>query len=149
MVVVAWTSIATDSYVTLTAHFVTDDWQLASNVLQTRAIYESRTGPRKRNYRRYCFSDGLCPNAKSGFSESSPVDQCIKRIKTFFQHDMIAECQLEEKQKLLGFLCHNLINVPQCFDASRHFDHFSIKSEPSELNRIVWYQEIPTPNGEF
>ncbi|KAK0145636.1 Zinc finger BED domain-containing protein 1 [Merluccius polli] len=40
----AWTSIATVSYVTVTAHFINNDWQLVSLVLQTRAMYESHTG---------------------------------------------------------------------------------------------------------
>ncbi|KAL0151535.1 hypothetical protein M9458_053187 [Cirrhinus mrigala] len=40
----AWTSRATESYVTVTAHHITDDWSLLSHVLQTRAMYESHTG---------------------------------------------------------------------------------------------------------
>ncbi|XP_039661199.1 E3 SUMO-protein ligase ZBED1-like [Perca fluviatilis] len=40
----AWTSVATESYVTITAHYVSEDWQIVSHVLQTRAVYESHTG---------------------------------------------------------------------------------------------------------
>ena len=40
----AWTSVTTKSFVTLTAHFVTDDWKLRSHVLQTRAMNERHTG---------------------------------------------------------------------------------------------------------
>ncbi|KAI7789400.1 putative zinc finger BED domain-containing protein 1-like [Triplophysa rosa] len=40
----SWTSIATDSYVTVTAHYAGDDWQLKSHVLQTRGFNESHTG---------------------------------------------------------------------------------------------------------
>lgn len=40
----AWTSRAVDSYVTITAHYLTEDWQLLSHVLQTRAVHESHTG---------------------------------------------------------------------------------------------------------
>lgn len=32
------------SYVTVTVHFINDEWQLVSLVLQTRAMYESHTG---------------------------------------------------------------------------------------------------------
>ncbi|KAM3873612.1 E3 SUMO-protein ligase ZBED1-like [Diretmus argenteus] len=39
-----WTSRATESYVTVTSHHITDDWGLCSHVLQTRAMYESHTG---------------------------------------------------------------------------------------------------------
>lgn len=38
-----WTSCATDSYMTITAHYITADWQIANPVLQTRAVYESHT----------------------------------------------------------------------------------------------------------
>lgn len=41
----AWTSRATESYVTLTAHHITEDWSLSSHVLQTRAMSECHTGP--------------------------------------------------------------------------------------------------------
>uniref|UniRef100_A0A8C1U7M1 BED-type domain-containing protein n=1 Tax=Cyprinus carpio TaxID=7962 RepID=A0A8C1U7M1_CYPCA len=40
----AWTSRATESYVTLTVHHITDEWKLESCVLQTRAMYDSHTG---------------------------------------------------------------------------------------------------------
>lgn len=32
-----------DSYVTITAHYLTEDWQLQSHVLQTRAVHKSHT----------------------------------------------------------------------------------------------------------
>lgn len=40
----AWTSRATESYVTVTAHHITDQWNLQSHVLQTRAMHDSHTG---------------------------------------------------------------------------------------------------------
>ncbi|KAK0150377.1 Zinc finger BED domain-containing protein 1 [Merluccius polli] len=40
----AWTSRATESYVTITVHHITDEWKLESCVLQTRAMYDSHTG---------------------------------------------------------------------------------------------------------
>ena len=40
----AWTSRATESYVTLTAHHIDDQWNLKSHVLQTRAMRDSQTG---------------------------------------------------------------------------------------------------------
>lgn len=39
-----WTSRGTESYVTITAHFITADWEMRSPVLQTRPLYESHTG---------------------------------------------------------------------------------------------------------
>ncbi|XP_057684886.1 E3 SUMO-protein ligase ZBED1 [Corythoichthys intestinalis] len=38
-----WTSRATESYLTVTAHYITPEWTLASYVLQTRPIYEQHT----------------------------------------------------------------------------------------------------------
>ncbi|XP_065326764.1 E3 SUMO-protein ligase ZBED1-like [Pelmatolapia mariae] len=40
----AWASRAVDSYVTITAHYLTADWRLLSYVLQTRTLHESHTG---------------------------------------------------------------------------------------------------------
>ncbi|XP_053554170.1 thyroid hormone receptor alpha isoform X1 [Bombina bombina] len=40
----SWTSVTTESYVTVTAHYVSKDWKILSHVLQTRAVYESHTG---------------------------------------------------------------------------------------------------------
>ncbi|XP_072568141.1 E3 SUMO-protein ligase ZBED1-like isoform X2 [Paramormyrops kingsleyae] len=40
----AWTSRATESYVTITSHYISDEWELVSHVLQTRAMHESHTG---------------------------------------------------------------------------------------------------------
>lgn len=39
-----WTSRATESYVTVTAHYITAEWEMRSPVLQTRPLYESHTG---------------------------------------------------------------------------------------------------------
>ncbi|KAL1276633.1 hypothetical protein QQF64_036256 [Cirrhinus molitorella] len=40
----SWTSRATESYVTITAHFIDDRWKMNAYVLQTRAMHESHTG---------------------------------------------------------------------------------------------------------
>jgi hypothetical protein len=39
-----WTSRATESYITVTAHYITDDWTIENPVLQTRQMHESHTG---------------------------------------------------------------------------------------------------------
>lgn len=40
----AWTSQTTESYVTVTAHNITDELCMSSHVLQTRALHDSHTG---------------------------------------------------------------------------------------------------------
>ncbi|KAJ8366496.1 hypothetical protein AAFF_G00353330 [Aldrovandia affinis] len=39
-----WTSRPMESYVTVTAHYITAEWEMQSMVLQTRPLYESHTG---------------------------------------------------------------------------------------------------------
>ena len=39
-----WTSRATQSYVTITSHYISDDWEMVTHVLQTRAMHDSHTG---------------------------------------------------------------------------------------------------------
>ncbi|KAL0150995.1 hypothetical protein M9458_053722 [Cirrhinus mrigala] len=39
-----WTSRATEAFVTITCHYVDEEWELMSHVLQTRAMHESHTG---------------------------------------------------------------------------------------------------------
>lgn len=39
-----WTSRATESYVTITAHFIDNEWEMHSYVLQTRAMHKTHTG---------------------------------------------------------------------------------------------------------
>ena len=46
-----WTSIATQSYITMTAHFINKDWQLTSYGLQTRHVTE----PHSRKFERTIF----------------------------------------------------------------------------------------------
>ncbi len=40
----AWTSRATESFLTITAHYITTKWNLVSYVLQRRAMHDSHTG---------------------------------------------------------------------------------------------------------
>ena len=39
-----WTSNATDTYMTLTEHHITNDWEMESNVCMTHAMPEKQTG---------------------------------------------------------------------------------------------------------
>ncbi|KAK0145706.1 Zinc finger BED domain-containing protein 1 [Merluccius polli] len=129
----AWTSIATVSYVTVTAHFINNDWQLVSLVLQTRAMYESHTGANvadllKKVASEWHLNDNdlvlVTDNASNmvvaaqlgGFVHRalklpalSKLLAKIRRIVSFFHRSTVGAHQLEEKQKLLGLPCHKLI----------------------------------------
>ena len=39
-----WTSNATKAYLTVTAHYIDDNWRMVSQVLQTREMPEQHTG---------------------------------------------------------------------------------------------------------
>lgn len=39
-----WTSRATERYLTVTAHYITPEWEMKSPSLQTRLIYEQQRG---------------------------------------------------------------------------------------------------------
>lgn len=52
-----WTSRATDPYVTITSHFISNQWALLSNVLQTRALHESHTGSNIANLLREAINE--------------------------------------------------------------------------------------------
>ena len=38
-----WTSRATESFLIVTAHYITSEWEMKSSVLQTQPLYESHT----------------------------------------------------------------------------------------------------------
>ncbi|XP_060605586.1 zinc finger BED domain-containing protein 4-like [Ruditapes philippinarum] len=52
-----WTSNATDSYMTITEHHLTDDWVMESNVLMTREMQERHTGENLANKLKDCVSE--------------------------------------------------------------------------------------------
>ena len=41
----AWTSVATEAYLGITCHFISDDWELTSFCLTTMPLEERHTGP--------------------------------------------------------------------------------------------------------
>lgn len=43
-VALTWTFRATESYVTIKSHHISDNWEMVTHVLQTRAMHESHTG---------------------------------------------------------------------------------------------------------
>lgn len=63
-----WTSTSNDSYLTVTEHHVTDDWEIKSNVLCTRAMPERHTGEN--------IAEKL-QNVVSEFDITGKVDTCV------------------------------------------------------------------------
>ena len=56
----SWTSRATQSYVTITAHFINPEMELCSRVLQTRQLPESHTGEHVGNVLRQAQQEWAC-----------------------------------------------------------------------------------------
>ena len=50
-----WTSRVTQSYITVTCHFVSSDWVIQNYTLQTRAMEESHTGVNVGNSLKECL----------------------------------------------------------------------------------------------
>lgn len=61
-----WTSRTTEAYVTITAHFINEEWELATYVLQTRDMPESHTGHNLAEHLRNAL-------AEWGITEKDPV----------------------------------------------------------------------------
>ncbi|XP_060583389.1 E3 SUMO-protein ligase ZBED1-like [Ruditapes philippinarum] len=57
-----WTSRSTESYETITCHFISQDWIIESRILQTRTLSESHT------------AQNLCENLKDAIEEWGLVD---------------------------------------------------------------------------
>lgn len=56
----SWTSRATQSYITVTAHFINSDMELCSRVLQTRQLPDSHTGEHVGNVLRQAQLEWAC-----------------------------------------------------------------------------------------
>lgn len=61
-----WTSRTTEAYVTITAHFINEEWELVTYVLQTRDMPESHTGHNLAEHLRKAI-------AEWGIAEKDPV----------------------------------------------------------------------------
>ncbi|XP_077095961.1 E3 SUMO-protein ligase ZBED1-like [Siphateles boraxobius] len=118
----SWTSRATQSYMTVTVHYMLD-WQMKSAVLQTRPLYESHTnnaanivnavnetvepGPQTG-----CFAHTVNLAAKRAVSINgvSRLLGKVRKVVTFFHLSTTANQALAVKQEMLNLPKHKLIN---------------------------------------
>lgn len=63
-----WTSNSTESYITVTEHHITDDWEMKANVLITRAMPERHTGENLANKLKDCVSE---------FGLDGKIEMCV------------------------------------------------------------------------
>nr|XP_054594517.1 E3 SUMO-protein ligase ZBED1-like [Nothobranchius furzeri] len=109
----SWTSRATQSYMTVTAHYMLD-WEMKSAMLQTRPLYESHTinetvelGPQIS-----CFAHSVNLAAKRAVSINgvSRLLGKVRKVVTFFHRSTTANQALAVKQQMLNLPKHKLIH---------------------------------------
>ncbi|KAE8288344.1 Zinc finger BED domain-containing protein 4 [Larimichthys crocea] len=133
-----WTSVATESFVTVTVHFITDEWELKAHVLQTRAMHESHMGANMAELlssavnkwditkkevvvvtdnaaimvvsHLKCYAHTLNLAAQRALKVPSVARLLgrVRRIGTFFHRSTVGAQQLEESQRLLNIPKHKL-----------------------------------------
>ncbi len=96
-------SRATESYVTITSHHISDEWEMVKHVLQTRAMHESHT------------SSNIADLLKRAVDEWGLQDKDVaiitdnaSNMTSFFRRSTIASHVLKQKQKLLNLEQHKL-----------------------------------------
>ena len=121
----AWTSLTTESYVTVTCHYVGDDWDLKTAVLETRSSDERHAAENIAAHLRAvteewrvhdkvvapCFAHTLQLAINDGFKNlniNRVVAACSKLI-SHFHHSTVASNALKIKQALQNLPTHKLI----------------------------------------
>ena len=121
-----WTSTSVDSYLGITAHFITKEWKFRSCVLQTRELKASHTGENIEVIEEWALNGKLSgmttDNGRNivramgilGWNQlpcveavSRLVARC-RRVVTHFRHSYKAQTALEEKQVQLNLPKHKL-----------------------------------------
>ncbi|XP_067679694.1 zinc finger BED domain-containing protein 4-like [Haliotis asinina] len=110
-----WTSRATESYITITAHFIDSQWILQNKVLQTRAIYECHTGTNIAQVLKSAVDEWKLerPHGLQPLTSDSAANMCVAakqanmtpHIKCFAHVINLAAQQalkISEVQRLLG-----------------------------------------------
>lgn len=93
-----WTSRATESYVTITSHHISDDWEMVTHVLQMISMHESHTASNIADLLKRAMEEW-------GIKDRDPA---IVTDNPSQHHSAIASHVLKEKQKLLNLEKHKL-----------------------------------------
>uniref|UniRef100_A0A672FGU6 BED-type domain-containing protein n=1 Tax=Salarias fasciatus TaxID=181472 RepID=A0A672FGU6_SALFA len=115
----AWTSRATQSYVTFTVHYISDTWLLESRVLQTRVMHESHTAANVNAMFHSVANEWnltvselvIVTDNDANMLAATPIDNLVHI--TCFAHTLNLAAQralklTTEKQKLLQLPVHKL-----------------------------------------
>ena len=124
-----WTSMATESYMTLTGHFITEDWSLINVGLQTRHTPESHTAVNLKECFESAFSEwnlqdkkvvGVIDNAKNITKAWQLLE---KQSINCFAHTMNLAVK---KAMSLASLDDALIKTRKVRKLVNHFHHSNI-----------------------
>ncbi|XP_046562724.1 zinc finger BED domain-containing protein 4-like [Haliotis rubra] len=74
-----WTSRATQSYITITAHFIDEEWELKNKVLQTRQMFDSHTGVNIADVLKQAIDDWELkrPHGQQPITSDSAANVCL------------------------------------------------------------------------
>ena len=78
-----WTSLATEGYITMTAHFIDKDWNFQNSVLATRKVTDRHTGENTAHEIRAIASEfGLTDNQVAGIvtDNASNMVSCVEHL---------------------------------------------------------------------
>uniref|UniRef100_A0A3Q2CX90 BED-type domain-containing protein n=1 Tax=Cyprinodon variegatus TaxID=28743 RepID=A0A3Q2CX90_CYPVA len=104
-----WTSCTTESFITVTCHFINHEWEMQNYVLQTRVLAETHSGVSIGHVlRAACEEWGLSNKAPALLTATDRLLGRVRRIVSFFHRSAIATTVYKEKQKLLNLPCHKL-----------------------------------------
>nr|XP_054594153.1 E3 SUMO-protein ligase ZBED1-like [Nothobranchius furzeri] len=111
----AWTSRATESYVTVTAHHINDEWILQSHVLQTRAMHETHTGEHIAALLKETVTEWRLNTKKVIIVTDNAPNMAVAarlagmtHIQCFAQCSTTASDQFKQQQRLLQLPAHRL-----------------------------------------
>ncbi len=127
----AWTSRAVDSYVTVTAHYFTEDWQLLTHVLQTIAVHESHTGDILQNTaQEWGIADkNLVVVTNNASNMSVDIQLAIYRHVKCFAHTLNLASQWELNLPSVARLMGRVQRITRFFNRSTMANHVLKKKQ--------------------
>ena len=139
----AWTSLTTESYVTVTCHYVGDDWDLKTAVLETRSSDERHT------------AENIAAHLRAVTEEWGVQDKVVACVHDNARNMVLANQQLLQWESVPCF-AHTLqlaINdgfknvnnnrvVAACSKLISHFHHSTVASNALKIKQAL--QNLPT-----
>ncbi|KAK7909747.1 hypothetical protein WMY93_014431 [Mugilogobius chulae] len=104
-----WTSRATESYMTFTVHFINEDWEMKSYVLQTRAMHETHTGANIADVLKAAVDEWSLDPKKPVFVTDNASNMCVAVDLAGYKHKYFWSRSTEKKPESPRPSRHKLI----------------------------------------